>query len=1065
MLKKAQLLILVFLLLIHPLANSNFYRHGETVALPLIGIRVNGGARFTNNKIIEVEIKSMKTEASLIESMKIGFEPNLNDANWQPYAESAQKIEIPGGEGEKRIYAQLKDKAGNTSQIESTQIIFDTTPPLNPAIQINGDEKFLNDKMGRVLVNLKAEGAHELMIANNNQFQNIKWESYKESVRWVIDAGSGDGEKTIYVKFRDQAGNETQPVFASIILDTTPPSDGKISINGGEKITRSRILHIEAESSDATKVRIVSRGEGKNYDILPENNGKIQIMWETDSIEGAKSIKAYFMDEAKNTTKIPAEATIMLKTRPPAPPVISINQNAKFTNHKDGIVNFSISTKENPQGLKILLSNKPNFEGATPRSFSTNVSNWQLGNETDGLKTIFARLIDEAGNISEVGKAEIMLDRTPPKINSFSINENSEWCALLKVTLTSDVDDAAEAKFTNNQATLRNIPWEKYNPVRADWTLVPGDGEKIVYAVFRDQAGNSSEIVSSKIKLDMTPPNGELIINGGNKFTNHPEGVIKIQIKCDNDVAGMQLSNLPDFSNIELTPLEKNIESWKIDNTTEGLKTVFLRLQDRAGNYSKVLTSSIILDRTPPAECDLVINNNDPYVRNPNKRVSLSLRAEGASVMMISNKQDFENAEWIPFKTAIAWTLEGPEGMHNVHAKFRDPAGNESTAISKSVRSDFSPPKIVKFSIDNDAEFSSDPQGLIQLTFDVEDAVEMVISNSQINDTSSISGKWTAYKPNVSWKLDGEDGLKIVYAVFRDDAQNMTQAHYDKIILDRIPPVDCKIAINNGATWFTNKDGKADIALFAKGAVSFMLSNSKDFTKSQWETMIDLRKDWQLNLSDQVANVYARFRDGADNISEPVEATIKIDLEPPMNASLTIDNGAKYVQNRDRKITFSPKADGATGMRIGQNPELRDAKWEPYATSKEFTFTEPDGEKVFYAQFSDDAGNQSEIVSSKIILDTTPPKINKFAINGGEQWTNANDKRVNIEIDATDATEMMISDNAEFSNAAWQPFRQNIPDYILPGEDGEKTIFIRLRDEPGNVSRIANAKINLKRSF
>jgi hypothetical protein len=113
----------------------------------------------------------------------------------------------------------------------------------------------------------------------------------------------------------------------------------------------------------------------------------------------------------------------------------------------------------------------------------------------------------------------------------------------------------------------------------------------------------------------------------------------------------------------------------------------------------------------------------------------------------------------------------------------------------------------------------------------------------------------------------------------------------------------------------------------------------------------------------------------------------------------------------------------------------------------------------------DDAGNHSEVTHAKIILDTTPPKFNKFTINNGEEWTNDEGKKVTLNIDATDATEMMIGHNPDFTGAAWEPFKQVISNFTLPGEDGEKIIFIKLRDEPGNTSRIVSAKINLKRSF
>ena len=60
---------------------------------------------------------------------------------------------------------------------------------------------------------------------------------------------------------------------------------------------------------------------------------------------------------------------------------------------------------------------------------------------------------------------------------------------------------------------------------------------------------------------------------------------------------------------------------------------------------------------------------------------------------------------------------------------------------------------------------------------------------------------------------------------------------------------------------------------------------------------------------------------------------------------------------------------------------------------------------------------------------------------------------------------IMVSDNPDFNNASWEQFNTEIAGYVLPGDDGEKVIFVKLRDEAGNTSRVVTAKINLKRSF
>ncbi len=1047
--------------------NSISYRYSEInySFLPLIGIRINGGAKYTNNKFIEVEIKSLKTAKSLIESMKIGFDFNLSDSEWIPYSESVIKMQIEGEDGEKYIYAQLKDKAGNESPVEKNKIILDTNPPINGKIILNKGEKYFNDKLGRVMVSIKAEDAVEIMISNSSNFQNGRWEKLKESMKWIVDIGSGNGEKTVFAKFRDLAGNESEFTSSSIIMDISPPSGGTIVINDGEKYSRIQKFKLTLTSKDATRVRIVSNGVGKYYDFKPDENGRMNMFWKADSLQGKKIVKAYFVDEAKNITKIPAEASIIYKTTAPVKPHITIDQGHKYTNNPRGTVTLKVLSKENPLNLKMLVSNKPNFDGAKQQPFKSTLLNWQLDSEVDGLKSIYIKLIDPANNMSEVSRADIFLDRTPPKINSFNINNKSEWSISLKVILYSDIDDAFEAQYSNSPNNLRNMKWEIYHEQRPDWGILAVDGEKIVYARFKDEAGNISEVVSTKIKLDMTPPKGALILNGGKKVTNNPDGKVNLQINHDEDVMGMQITNKPDFKDISILPIEKTIENWQLDANDDGDKTVYLRLKDRAGNYSKVYTSSIVLDRVAPVNNELIINNNDPFVRNKNKRVSLSFRSEGATHIMVSNKPNMEGGEWIPFKSAIAWTLEGAEGTHNVYAKFKDAAGNETEVISKMIKSDYTPPKIVKFDIDNGAEYSVDPQSVVSLTFNVENTVSMAISNTQLKDTSQLNNLWEPYQSTKEWKLEGEDGLKIIYCRFKDEAGNITHEYYSKIVLDRIPPADGKVMINNGAEWLTDISGKGEIQLYAKDAHEFMISNTPNYSKGKWESMTTAKKDWIFDTRKSPAIVYAQFRDKAGNVSAPVSASIQIDNDPPKNTSISINGGAKFVADKERKIKIEMNAEGATGMRISQFKNFRDAKWEPIVTSKEIILSPPDGEKTFYIQFSDDAGNQSEIISSKIILDTTPPIIKKFLINDGAEWSNDAGKKVNLSIDAEGASEMVIGTRPGLDNSSWEPFKSSVSNYELSGDDGEKVLYLKLKDESGNISKIATAKIKLKRSF
>ena len=1030
--------------------------------LPYIGIRINNGAPYTNKRKVKVEVKSVKSPDNLISEMQIGTDPKLANVPWQKYTRAPVDLELSGPDGEKVVYVRLKDKAGNLSPIENNKIILDTQPPKDCKIVINKGAKFTNDRQGRVLINAYTSEPGKMILSNSPDFKNARWENYVKSKKWMIDI-VGEGEKTVYAKFRDRAGNESPVVSASIIYDITPPKGGTLTINDGAKYTRNRDVLLRISATDVAKIRVTSKGFNKVFDFKPDEHGVMKLKLKLDSLEGLKTIRVYYMDEAGNKTLKAQEAVIHYKFRGPPPPLLSINQNAKFTNDKEGRVDLRITSKVNPELLTMMISNDAAFKGAKREKFKPLVKGWILPAAEDGLKTVYVRLYDMAGNPSKTARAEIILDRTPPVVRQFSINDQAEWSKSIKVNITSDVQDAAFMKISNKEAIPTSLPWVKYQPVRTGWTLLPGDGVKKVYALFRDEAGNQSEITSAEIKLDTKPPLGGLKINGGAKYTNHPEGLVKLNIQYDEDAMGIQVVNQPDFEEVKLQPVIHEISNWKLEGE-DGTKTVFMRLQDRAGNLSKVYTASIILDRKSPANCSIIINNGDRWLRNKNGRVSLSLRAEGASRMMISNNPRFTGSEWIPFRTAIAWTIEGPEGPHKVYAKFRDAAGNESEVVSDEIISDFNPPKINLVTANDGKEYCNDPQKTILLRLDVSDAKYMAISNESLKDTSRATSLWEPYAKEKKWTLEGEDGIKTIFVLFKDKAGNVTQGKPLKVILDRTPPSEPHVSIMNDGKWLTDKDGKADLSLKASGASEMMISNTPDFKNAQWEKYMPEKKSWQLTVKGDKAVVYVRFRDPAGNESETVQDDILVDRNPPANPSIRPESPDKYVKLPDRKVILALHAEGATLMRVGRDDKFKNSKWIPYEEKLEQVIEGPDGKITFYAQFRDEAGNLSKTVSTSVILDTTPPRIQSFIINDGSEWTNAKDKKVKLHIKTDGAKEMKISDKPGPEDGKWVPFRPDV-EYVLPGEDGQKHVYLQLRDEAGNVSRTAHATINLKRTF
>ena len=116
--------------------------------------------------------------------------------------------------------------------------------------------------------------------------------------------------------------------------------------------------------------------------------------------------------------------------------------------------------------------------------------------------------VDYAGN-EEPHKTlnNIKLDKTAPTGTITINNDNiSTPSASVNLTLTAnDNIEVTQMRFRNNETAW--TAWETYSTSQ-NWTLPAGDGEKIVYAQFKDAAGLVSDSYSDTIMLE-TPKKNE----------------------------------------------------------------------------------------------------------------------------------------------------------------------------------------------------------------------------------------------------------------------------------------------------------------------------------------------------------------------------------------------------------------------------------------------------------------------------------------------------------------------------------------------------------------------------
>lgn len=114
-----------------------------------------------------------------------------------------------------------------TSYFDDISIKSDTLAPVNTSVKISADSvvESVYSNRREVTLMLNATDASlplSMMVSDDAAFTGAVWEPFSTTRPFALT--DGDGIKTVYAKFKDNAGNESEAVSDSIILDTIAPT-------------------------------------------------------------------------------------------------------------------------------------------------------------------------------------------------------------------------------------------------------------------------------------------------------------------------------------------------------------------------------------------------------------------------------------------------------------------------------------------------------------------------------------------------------------------------------------------------------------------------------------------------------------------------------------------------------------------------------------------------------------------------------------------------------------------------------------------------------------------------
>ena len=551
----------------------------------------------------------------------------------------------------------------------------DVTPPTISTFSIAGGAQYTTDTDGNVTLTISASGASKMKVSNYANFSSSTWETYSTSKSWTLLNPSSDGEKTVYINFRDTAGTNVS-TYDTITLDTTL-ADPSLSIDSGASATNETDVILTITANGASQMKI---DNDTNFLNMSSWNDKTSTYnFTLPSGTGSKTIYLRVRDEAGNTKT--TSDSITLDTTAPSNITLSIDEGS-YTNTRN--INLSISA-EGGASMMYLSNDESSWTGY---SYASSKS-WQLSSG-DGSKTIYLRVADAAGNNGSK-TATITLDTTNP--SQVSLSSPADGATVTSQTPTfswTNPNSNASTKWffieiLQSGSVKQNNYTSKSTTSYTATTLAEGtyQWQVTVYDMANNSATTSQQ--SFTIAVDglaipaPTYPSNEAQVN------QSAPNMLRIrwsQVEGQGTITyrykhALTLVGLSSAAYNSTTSLYADIPDSIYSNGDTVYWQVLAKNTTDESNYSTA--RCFTLDNVSPILTSISIAG-DGYTASTS--ATLTLSATGANWMKISENANFSGADWEVYSTSKSFTLSSGDGTKTVYFIAKDNAVGDEGSTS-----------------------------------------------------------------------------------------------------------------------------------------------------------------------------------------------------------------------------------------------------------------------------------------------------------------------------------------------------------------------------------------------
>ena len=286
-------------------------------------IYINDSMTFTTTRSVELTL-----EAFGASQMYITNTPGCEtDGRWEAFATN-KNWKIKQSNANATVYVKYKNESGRESLCISDSIIHDNREPFKTSISINNDDDLSYSTA--VTLTITAQEASEMYVTNDKGcVHGGKWEVYSESKNWTL--GEILTSTDVYVKFRDEAGNESDCVSDTITHDGFAPSALGLEINQQAAWTNSTSVTLSIKASEYANEMYISNTPGCTENGSWDPFTETRSDWILEKTNDISSVFIKFRDLNLNESNC-IDASIVHDDIAPTLPIVSDGRYAPSVN-------------------------------------------------------------------------------------------------------------------------------------------------------------------------------------------------------------------------------------------------------------------------------------------------------------------------------------------------------------------------------------------------------------------------------------------------------------------------------------------------------------------------------------------------------------------------------------------------------------------------------------------------------------------------------------------------------------------------------------------------------------